>query len=62
MKDQNFFRLMGLLQLFIGFINFYVAGSALKEGSVLAISLAALCCLAAVVSTVAAAKLIGILD
>lgn len=62
MSDTNFFRAMGVLQLLIAFVNFYVAMSAAREGTVLAIATAALCTIAGVVCTVAAARLWGVLD
>lgn len=61
MSDTNFFRVMGVLQLLIAFINFYVANSAVREGTVLAISTAALCTIAGVICTVVAGRLMGIL-
>jgi len=62
MKDTNFFRVMAVLQLFIAFINFYVANSAAREGTVLAIAMAAICTMAGVFCTVTAAKMWGALD
>ena len=62
MTDTKFFRVMAVLQLFIAFINFYVANSAAREGTVLAIAMGAICTMAGVFCTVTAAKMWGALD
>jgi len=62
MKDTNFFKMMGVLQLLIAFINFYVAAETMRVGTVLAISMGVICTMAGVFCTVAAAKLWGALD
>ena len=62
MKDTNFFRVMAVLQLFIAFINFYVANSAAREGTVLAVSMGVICTMAGVFCCVTALKMWGALD
>ncbi len=62
MQDTKFFKLMGALQFMIAFINFYVANSAVREGTVLAISVGAVCLMAGVFCTVLATKLMGWID
>ena len=62
MQDKNFFRMMGVLQLLIAFINFYVAITVLGDLSVFTASLAALCTMGGVFCTVVGAKLLGAID
>lgn len=62
MKDTNFFRAMGIFQILIGFINFYVAFGALNNLAVINVAVAALCVTAGVFCTVIGAKLIGVLE
>ena len=62
MQDTKFFKMMGVLQLLIAFINFYVAFGALNTLAVLNIAVAVICTMAGVFSTVLAAKLFGALD
>jgi hypothetical protein len=63
MKDRNFFRVMGVLQLLIAFINFYVAMSVVKSDlGLLNLAVAALCVTAGVFCCVSALKMWGALD
>ncbi len=62
MKDTNFFKMMGVLQLLIAFINFYVAFSAMSTLGMLNIAVGVICTMAGVLCTVIAAKLIGVID
>lgn len=63
MKDTNFFRVMGVLQLLIAFINFYVAMSVVKSDlGLLNLAVAAVCTMGGVFCTVVGAKLMGALD
>lgn len=62
MTDTKFFKMMGVLQLLIAFINFYVAFSAMSTLGVLNIAVGTVCVIAGVFCTVVAAKLLGALD
>ena len=62
MQDRNFYRAMGIFQILIGFINFYVAFGAASDFSVLNIAVAALCTTAGVFCTVIGAKIMGVLE
>jgi hypothetical protein len=65
MTDTKFYKMMGVLQLLIAFINFYVAYvafGALNTLAVLNIAVAVICTMAGVFCTVLAAKLFGALD
>jgi hypothetical protein len=62
MTDTKFYKMMGVLQLLIAFINFYVAFGALNTLAVLNIAVAVICTMAGVFCTVLAAKLFGALD
>jgi len=62
MSDTKFYKMMGVLQLLIAFINFYVAFGALNTLAVLNIAVAVICTMAGVFCTVLAAKLFGALD
>lgn len=63
MKDTNFFRVMGALQILIAFINFYVALNVVQSGlGVLNLALGSICVVAGVFCTVIGAKLMGVLD
>ena len=54
--------MMGVLQLLIAFINFYVAFGAVSTLGVLNIAVGVICTMAGVFCTVLAAKLFGALD
>lgn len=61
--DTKFFKLMGVLQLLIAFINFYVAMDVVHSSlAMFNIAIAAVCTMAGVFCTVAGAKLMGALD
>ena len=63
MKDTNFFRVMGALQILIAFINFYVALNVVQSGlGVLNLAMGSVCVIAGVFCTVIGAKLMGVLD
>ncbi len=62
MTDTTLFRVMGVLQLLIAFINFYVALQAAKDGSVFGLAMAALCVSIGVITTVLGAKMMGVID
>lgn len=62
MSDTKFFRMMGVLQLLIAFINFYVAFGAMSTLGVLNIAVGAVCTMAGVFCTVLSLKLFGALD
>jgi len=53
---------MGVFQILIGFINFYVAFGALNNLAVINVAVAALCTTAGVLCTVIGAKIMGALD
>jgi hypothetical protein len=60
MTDTAIFRAMGVLQLLIAFINFYVANQALTVGTdVLNIAVAAALTMTGVFCTVVGAKMFG---
>jgi hypothetical protein len=62
MQDTKFFKMMGVLQLLIAFINFYVAFGAMSTLGMLNIAVGVICTMAGVFCTVLAAKLFGALD
>jgi hypothetical protein len=62
MQDTKFFKIMGALQFMIAFINFYVAGQAMREVGVLNLAVGAVCLMAGVFCTVLATKLMGWID
>ena len=62
MKDTNFFKMMGVLQLLIAFINFYVAITVFSELNWLNAAMGTVCTMCGVFCTVVAAKLMGALD
>ena len=63
MKDTNFFRVMGVLQILIAFINFYVALTVVQGGlGVFNLATGAVCVIAGVFCTVVGAKLMGVLE
>jgi len=63
MTDTAIFRVMGVLQLLIAFINFYVANQALTAGTdVLNIAVAAVLTMTGVFCTVVGCKMFGWLD
>lgn len=63
MTDTAIFRAMGVLQLLIAFINFYVANQALTAGTdALNIAVAALLTMTGVFCTVVGCKMFGWLD
>ncbi len=57
MTDRNFFRMMGVLQLLIGFINFYVAGQSWSQLSTLNLAVGAICAMAGVFCTIVGVKM-----
>jgi hypothetical protein len=62
MTDTKFFKLMGALQFFIAFINFYVAGQSWTTPGLLNLAVGALCLGTGVFCTVLATKLCGWID
>ena len=62
MTDTKFYKVMGVFQILIGFINFYVAFGALNNLAVINVAVAALCTTAGVFCTVIGAKLMGVLE
>jgi hypothetical protein len=63
MTDTKIFRVMGVLQLLIAFVNFYVANQALTAGTdTLNIAVAAMLTMTGVFCTVVGAKLFGWLN
>ena len=62
MTDTKFYKVMGVFQILIGFINFYVAFGALNNLAVINVAVAALCTTAGVFCTVIGAKIMGALD
>jgi hypothetical protein len=63
MTDTKIFRVMGVLQLLIAFINFYVANQAAAAGTdVLNIAVAAMLTMTGVFCTVVGCKLFGWLN
>lgn len=61
MSDTNFFRLIGLVQLLISGICFYVAAEVLQVPSVMNLALSAMCTVTGVITTVIAGRLMGLL-
>lgn len=63
MTDTKFFKAMGVLQLLIAFINFYVANQSLTAGTdALNIAVAAVLTMTGVFCTIVGCKLFGWLD
>ncbi len=63
MNDTAIFRVMGVFQLLIAFINFYVAQQALTAGTdVLNVAVAVILTMTGVFCTVVGCKLFGWLD
>jgi hypothetical protein len=62
MTDTTLFRAMGVLQLLIAFINFYVANQAAAGLGVLNIAVAAMLTMTGVFCTIVGCKMFGWLD
>ncbi len=62
MTDTKFFKVMGVLEILIAWINFYVAFQAANDGTAFGLAAAAVCVSVGVINTVLGAKMIGIID
>ena len=62
MTDTKFYKVMGVFQILIGFINFYVAFGAMNNLAIINVAVAALCTTAGVFCTVIGAKIMGVLE